>query len=180
MGLLSHCTTTTWKWLINFTFCGGRDHNTTRSLSNDDGDGDSNENGKKSKTTNGMCITLFYIQWGGNYARAPSDEKNRGKKTYEYTYNMYIFPQGPEEMCLLENQTRRKPLKKWVILIALLFRYTFYSPQPRKWGLARSAYTSCLGPPSGVVPCASEDIACGYWFSKSRSGSDKKRRNRLQ
>ena len=27
--------------------------------------------------------------------------------------------QGPEEMCLsLEHQTRRKPLKKWVILIA--------------------------------------------------------------
>ena len=41
--------------------------------------------------------------------------------------------QGPEEMCLsLEHQTRRKPLKKWVILIALQFRYTFYRPQTKR------------------------------------------------
>ena len=25
---------------------------------------------------------------------------------------------------------------------------------------------ACLGRPSGEVPCASEDMACGYWFSK--------------
>ena len=53
--------------------------------------------------------------------------------------------------------------------------------KPRDWGLARSAYsikygksflllgTSCLGRPSGDVPCASEDMACGYWFSKWRT-----------
>ena len=46
--------------------------------------------------------------------------------------------------------------------------------KPRDWGLARSAYsikygTSCLGHPSGDVPCASEDMACGYWFSKWRT-----------
>ena len=35
--------------------------------------------------------------------------------------------------------------------------------------------TSCLGRPSGDVPCASE-----IWLAVSRSGSDKKRRNRLQ
>ena len=29
--------------------------------------------------------------------------------------------------------------------------------------------TSCLGRPSGYVPCASEDMACGYWFSKWRT-----------
>ena len=44
--------------------------------------------------------------------------------------------------------------------------------------------TSCLGRPSGYVPCASEDMACGYWFSKWRTTkpiwSDKKRRNRSQ
>ena len=44
--------------------------------------------------------------------------------------------------------------------------------------------TSCLGRPSGDVPCASEDMAYDYWFSKWRTTksiwSDKKRRNRLQ
>ena len=36
-------------------------------------------------------------------------------------------------MCLsLEHQTRRKPLKKWVILIVLQFRYTFYRPQTKR------------------------------------------------
>ena len=41
--------------------------------------------------------------------------------------------QGPEEMCLsLKHQTRQKPLKKWVILIALQFRYTFYRPQTKR------------------------------------------------
>ena len=70
-------------------------------------------------------------------------------------------PQGPDETC-------RKPLKKWVILIALQFRYTFYRPQTkrlraRKIGLLG---TACLGCPSGDVPCVSEEMACGYWFSK--------------
>ena len=77
--------------------------------------------------------------------------------------------QGPEEMCL--SKTRRKPLKKWVILIALRFRYTFYIPQTkrlrvRKVGLQCKIQTSCLGRPSGDVLCASEAMACGYWFSK--------------
>ena len=40
----------------------------------------------------------------------------------------------------------------------------------RDWGLARSAShfvpRSPFGHPSGDVPCASEDMACGYWFSK--------------
>ena len=35
-------------------------------------------------------------------------------------------------MCLsLEHQNPSKPLKKWVILIALRFRYTFYRPQTK-------------------------------------------------
>ena len=42
---------------------------------------------------------------------------------------------------------------------------------------------TAFGHPSVDVPCASEDIACGYWFSKWRTTrsiwSDKKRRNRL-
>ena len=40
--------------------------------------------------------------------------------------------QGPEEMCLsLEYQNPSKTSEKWVILIALQFRYTFYRPQTR-------------------------------------------------
>ena len=36
-------------------------------------------------------------------------------------------------MCLsLEHQNRRKPLKKWVILIELQFRNMFYRPQTKR------------------------------------------------
>ena len=62
--------------------------------------------------------------------------------------------------------------------------------KPREWRLARSAYsikygTSCLGRPSGDVLCASEDMAYGLidfqnGEQQRGSGSDKKRRNRLQ
>ena len=59
-------------------------------------------------------------------------------------------------------------------------RYSFVTHsvyrKPRDWGLARSAYSikyfvprSPFGHPSGDVPCASEDMACGYWFSKWRT-----------
>ena len=66
-------------------------------------------------------------------------------------------------------------------MIALQFRYTFYRPQTkrlraRKIGLQykiRPFFYSALrasvalratafGHPSGEVPCASEDMACGY------------------
>ena len=114
-------------------------------------------------------------------------------------------PQGPEEMCLsLEHQNPSKTSEKWVILIALQFRYIFYRLQTkrlraRKIGLQYKIrkgrkqiwdrfsnpwnangnwmkfvllYTRhfCLGRPSGDVPCASEDMACGYWFSKVDPG----------
>ena len=43
-------------------------------------------------------------------------------------------------------------------------RYSFVTHsidrKPRDWGLARSAFD---------VSCASEDMACGYWFSKWRT-----------
>ena len=61
-------------------------------------------------------------------------------------------------VCRQNIKTRRKPLKKWVILIALQFRYTFYRPQTkrlraRKIGLQYKILfllgTSCLGRPSG-------------------------------
>ena len=79
----------------------------------------------------------------------------------------------------LEHQNPSKTFKKWVILIALRFRYTFYRPQTkrlraRKIGLQYKILllgTSCtrspsgrqaFGHPSGDVLCASEDMACGY------------------
>ena len=41
--------------------------------------------------------------------------------------------QGPEEMCLsLDHQNPSKTSEKWVILIALQFRYTFYRPQTKR------------------------------------------------
>ena len=54
-------------------------------------------------------------------------------------------------------------------MIALQFRYTFYRPQTkrlraRKIGLQykiRPFFYSALRA-SGEVPCASEDMACGY------------------
>ena len=50
-------------------------------------------------------------------------------------------------------KTRRKPLKKW------LFCYIF---------VTHSTYRKRLRA-SGDVPCASEDMACSYWFSKWRT-----------
>ena len=50
-------------------------------------------------------------------------------------------------------KTRRKPVKKW------LFCYIF---------VTHSTYRKRLRA-SGDVPCASEDMACGYWFSKWRT-----------
>ena len=50
----------------------------------------------------------------------------------DFSKDSPIVSQGPEEMCLsLENQNPSKPLKKWVILKALQFRYTFYRPPLR-------------------------------------------------
>ena len=71
--------------------------------------------------------------------------------------------QGPEEMCLsLEHQNPSKTIEKMGYLIALQFRrYTFYIPQTKETVRARKIDTSCLGRPSGDVPCASEDVACG-------------------
>ena len=43
------------------------------------------------------------------------------------------YTQGPEEMYLsLEHQNPSKTSEKWVILIALQFRYTFYRPQTKR------------------------------------------------
>ena len=75
----------------------------------------------------------------------------------------------------LEHQNPSKTSKKWVILIALQFRYAFYRPQTkrlraRKIGLqykillraSVALRATAFGHPSSDVPCASKDMACGY------------------
>ena len=85
-------------------------------------------------------------------------ERNKGRKSYR--------SHRVQRRCVCRQniKTRRKPLKNG------LFRSRYSSVthsidrKPRDWGLARSAYR-----PSGDVPCASADMACGYWFSKWRT-----------
>ena len=101
--------------------------------------------------------------------------------------------QGPEEMCLsLEYQNPSKTSEKWVILIALQFRYTFYRPQTkrlraRKIGLQYKirkvlSFTRHFVPrsPFGRRAVRQRGYGLRLLIFKSRSGSDKKRRNRLQ
>ena len=102
-------------------------------------------------------------------------------------------------VCRQNIKTRRKPLKKWVILIALQFRYTLYRPQTkrlraRKIGLQYKILgTSCLDRTSGDGLRSPLRATCRaparIWLEvidfqngeqQSRSGSDKKRRNRLE
>ena len=46
---------------------------------------------------------------------------------------LHIAIQGPEEIRLsLEHQNPSKTSERWVILIALQFRYTFYRPQTKR------------------------------------------------
>ena len=95
----------------------------------------------------------------------------------------------------LKIKTRWKPLKRWVILIALHFRYTFYRPQTkrlsaRKIGLKykiRPFFHSALR--ASVALRATRRAPPRIWLAvidfqngeqQIRSGSDKKQRNRLQ
>ena len=92
----------------------------------------------------------------------------------------YLKPQGSEEMCLslehgLEHQNPSKTSEKMGYFDRLQFRYTFYRPQTKRLRARKIGFslkygklvvfllgTSCLGRPSGNVPCASEDMACVY------------------
>ena len=71
--------------------------------------------------------------------------------------------QGLEEMCLsLEHQNPSKTIEKMgyfdrVTVSSLHILYTANQETVR----ARKIDTSCLGRPSGDLPCASEDMACG-------------------
>ena len=86
--------------------------------------------------------------------------------------------------CRQNIKTRRKPLKKWVILIALQFRYTFYIPQTKRLRVRKivlllssvALRATCCAP--ARLWLAVIDFPNGE--QQSRSGSDKKRRNRLQ
>ena len=85
---------------------------------------------------------------------------------YKVRRNCYKLWHRVQRRCVCHQniKTRRKPLKRWVILIALQFPHAFYIPQTKRLR-ARSSF----GSPSGSVPCASKDMACGYWFSKWRT-----------
>ena len=78
--------------------------------------------------------------------------------------------QGPEEMCLpLEHQNLSKTSEKmgYFDRVIVLLHIVQTANQETE-GSQKSAYgifllgTSYLGHPSGDVPCASEDMACGY------------------
>ena len=87
--------------------------------------------------------------------------EGEGDINFSFWFILSKIPQGPEEMCLsLEHQNPSKTSEKMGYLWSL---YSFVrhsiDPKPRDG-------TSFLGRPSGEMPCASADMACGYWFSK--------------
>ena len=62
-----------------------------------------------------------------------SSTSSPGRRVAPWRRSMYPWVQGPEEMCFsLEHQKPSKTSEKWVILIALQFRYTFYRPQTKR------------------------------------------------
>ena len=84
-----------------------------------------------------------------------------------------------------------KTLKKWVILIALQFRYTFQRPQTKRLRARKIGFVpqSPFGRQPSVSLRATFRAPARIWLAvidfqngeqQSRSGSDKKRRNRLQ
>ena len=92
----------------------------------------------------------------------------------------------------LEHENPSKTSEKWVILITLQFRYTFYRPQikrlrARKIGLQYKIFYLALR--TSVALRATCRAPARIWLAvidfqngeqHSRSGSDEKRRNRLQ
>jgi len=74
--------------------------------------------------------------------------------------------QGPEEMCLsLEHQNPSKTSEKigYLDRVTVSLHILLTANQETEGSQDRlTVGTSCLGHPSGDVPCASEDMACGY------------------
>ena len=83
-------------------------------------------------------------------------------------------------VCRWNIKTRRKLLKKWVILIALQFRYIFYRPQTKRLRARKIGLLYKRRSPFGRGAVCQRGYALRLLIFKSRSGSDKKRRNRLQ
>ena len=110
----------------------------------------------------------------------------------------YLKPQGSEEMCLslehgLEHQNPSKTSEKMGYFDRLQFRYTFYRPQTKrlrarkigfslKYGKLGFFFTRHFVPrsPFGQRAMRQRGYGLRLLIFKSRSGSDKKRRNRLQ
>ena len=75
--------------------------------------------------------------------------------------------QGPEEMCLsLEHQNPSKTSEKMGyfdrVTVSSHILYTANQETEGSQDRLTVLGISCLGRPSGYVPCAGEEMACGY------------------
>ena len=71
-------------------------------------------------------------------SKKPKILSGERKRVFLLMESVQIYPRGffhrVQRRCVCRQniKTRRKPLKKWVIFIALQFRYTFYRPQTKR------------------------------------------------
>ena len=80
----------------------------------------------KSKIFSGVPTTR-------NSSTTSPHRSRRTRGAWQRPLILPLFAQGREAMCLsLEHQNPSKTSEKWVILIALQFRYTFYRPQTKR------------------------------------------------
>ena len=103
--------------------------------------------------------------------------------------NVPLPVQGPEEMCFsLEHQRPSKSSEKWVIFIALQFRYTFYRQQTKRLRARKIGFIFYSALRASVALWATCRAPAKIWLAvidfqngeQQRSGSDKKRTNCLQ
>ena len=104
-----------------------------------------------------MNAYILFPLWIHSASWIRTEALNQRHFVVSQRVDLLMNTQGPE-MCLWsEHQNTSKTSEKWVILIALQFRYTFYRPQTkrlraRKIGLQYRILllgTSCLGRPLG-------------------------------
>ena len=75
-------------------------------------------------------------------------------------------------MCLLlehQNPSKTSEKKGYFDRVTVSLHILYIANQETEGSQDRLLGTSCLGHPSGEVLCVSEDMACGYWFSKWRT-----------
>ena len=93
-----------------------------------------------------------FLEWGDFHARSRFDRSTVPEEKWGTTRSLI--------------KTRQKPPKKWVILIALQFRYTFYRPQAKRLRARKIKYGKgaggvrhdpqrFMGKPVLTVKCAS-------------------------